>query len=97
MRLTDYNEDDPPRATHMDESNRFMGIAVGRTLTAVIVMTLVGYNVMDGVVGLVDEHWAIQVLGAYLSLRVVWPLLCGLEHLVVDFRQSWPPWRRSSV
>jgi len=90
MKLSSYDPDDPPLATPKDMCNRHFGKAAGRTITAFVLMFLLGYNPMEGLMGLLDESLLVQAAGVFLYGRIFIPLLRGVEILVWDTRQSLP-------
>lgn len=88
MRLSDYDPDNPPRATHKYEADRLFGRGVGRAITAGIILALVGYRWWSPETQFMTQPILMKVLIAILLLRAAWPLLQGLEHTLVMTRKD---------
>lgn len=93
MYLNDFDPNNPPDYDYLDECNRLLGIAIGRLLLAGFFLSLLGYDVTNGIFGLVDEPWYIKLLGAYAAIKIAWPILLGFELLLVDIHTSIREWR----
>lgn len=88
MRLSDYDPDDPPVATHDMEADRLIGVTLQRLGHALIVALLLGIDIRDfGLIHFPEYGALTAIIMAYMMFRVVVPLAQGIEHSYYSFRE----------
>lgn len=86
-----YDPDDPPEPDRMDECDRLLGVSFGRGLIFFIFLTVAGGDVTRGahsILQLLQGKPLYGVVGIGLLLWTLFPVVQGLEHLVIDTKNA---------
>ena len=88
MRLSDYDPDDPPVATHDMEADRLIGVVLQRIGHALIVALLLGIELRNfGLIHLPEYGLLTGIIMAYMMFRIMVPFAQGIEHFYYSIRE----------
>lgn len=86
-----YDPDDPPEPDRMDEADRLLGVSMGRALLFLVFLAVVGADPTEGLrstLHLFQQNLIYGLAAAGLMLWALFPLLRGLEHMIIDTKNA---------
>ena len=88
MHLSNFDPDEPRKYDYTDEADRLMGVVCSRVVIAAVVLWLLGYDVTEGIVGIVGEPWYMKIIVLYAAVKIGWPTLQMGEIVLVDIKTA---------